>query len=99
MMNQNDKDKVFDMNEEVLEKVSGGTETEELSELIVQLWKQLYGQSDESFRYVCKECGTVITGWNLGHFYDEVCAHISSHMPNFNLDNMPLPGNPLDREK
>ena len=101
MMNLNINEKSFDMNEEVLEKVSGGTETEELSECVIQVWTQLYGQPDGSFKFVCTECGTVITGTNLGHFFDEVGAHLSSHYAdiNFNINDMPLPGNPLNRDK
>lgn len=92
----NENEKSFDKNEEVLEKVSGGTETSELSEFIIQIWTQDYGQPDGSFKYVCPDCGKVITGTNLGHFYDVVCAHFKTHLPDLGLDdgNLPLQPNP-----
>lgn len=92
----NENEKSFDKNEEVLAKVSWGTETSELSEFIIQIWTQDYGQPDGSFKCVCPECGKVITGTNLGHFYDDVCAHFKTHLPEVNIDNLPLPPNPYD---
>ena len=98
MTNLNENAKCFDMNEEELEKVTGGTENWELSEMVIENLKQKYGQPDGTFKFVCPECGTVITGTyaQVGKFFDEMNAHILTHIPDMHFENypIPIPGNP-----
>ena len=82
MTNPNKNSKAFDTNEEVLAQVNGGTDTSEFSEITLNAWNEMFGQPDGSYRFECPECGAVITGTDLGCFYDEVLAHQESHMGN-----------------
>ena len=68
--------------DELLAKINGGTDISEFSDIFIEMWTRDYGQPDGSFRYVCPNCGAVITGTDLGTFYDDVLAHFSTHMPN-----------------
>lgn len=83
MKNVNENAKSFDANEEVLAKVNGGTDTSEFSEIFINTWKEMFGQSDGSFQFVCEECGTVIKDTDMGRFYDAVCSHQNGHTKNY----------------
>ena len=91
MTNPNENVKSFDKDEEVLAKVNGGTDISEFSDLVIESWIRDFGQPDGSFKFVCPNCSTVITGAELGSFYDDVYAHYQTHMKDFHFDNIPLP--------
>lgn len=83
MMTPNKNSKAFDVNEEVLAKVNGGTDISEFSEIFINSWNEMFGQPDGTYQYICTECGAVIKGTDLGRFYDEVLAHQETHKQDY----------------
>ena len=83
MTNPNKNINDFELNEEELFEVNGGTNTSDFSEITLNAWNEMFGQPDGSYRFECPECGAVITDTDLGRFYDAVLAHQETHTQNY----------------
>lgn len=85
MMNTLEKTELMD---EMLVAVNGGNGEEFDYEAMLLSFVAQFLQPNGSYRFVCPNCGAVITGTDPYAFANALNEHIGSHMPD--LDNVPI---------
>lgn len=81
-------DEAKELTDEELEKVTGG-----VSDVVLEIYREKYGQPDGSFRVPCGSCDKVFQGKDLDQLLDELADHFyAAHPMYFDID--PHPANP-----
>ena len=72
--------KTMELNEQLLNAVTGGVYIENLTEESRAMMTEQYRQADGSYRYVCEKCGQVFASKNRDAFLESVLTHIYQEM-------------------